>query len=229
MRFLLRNLIRVSLVFVACGLQVWQFVDAYEAPLKSAAINEAYVLGRRNDSATADFFNPYIKQLTAGTEHPDITQIEILTPFAQVVDLSRRNATTKYTEEQAAVDYQRRGDKIIVQITLMLPAAYASAKKTSSQENPPPTQNKESSLAPENFWQNFRFNLKQNGKVIPTRSVHNQPVYSTATKDTASVLDGATVQLEYDAKDVSSDLATIEVLTLESKTVSATFDLNKLR
>jgi hypothetical protein len=228
-RSLLRNLVRAFLTVVAGGLLVWHSLQAYEVPLKPVSINEAYVLGRRNDTATAEFMNPYIKQLTAGTEHPDITQIEILTPFAQMVDLSRRNATNQYTEEHAGDDYRRRGDKIIVQITLILPAAYAKAKKTLSPESPLPTQNKESSLAPENFWQNFRFNLKQNGKVVPTRSVHNQPIYSTATKNTPAVLDGATVQLEYDAKDVGSDLATVEVLTPESKTVSTSFDLQKLR
>jgi hypothetical protein len=226
---LLRNLARFSLVLIACFFLVWQPLQAYEVPLKPASIDEAYVLGRRNDAATANFLNPYIKQLTAGIQGPDITQIEILTPFAQVADLSRRSATTNYTEEQAANDYRRRGDKIIVQITLVLPAAYATAKKTPTSGTPPPPQTNGSSLAPENFWQNFRFNLKQNGKVIPTRSVHNQPVYSTATKDTPSVLDGATVQLEYDAKDVSSDFATVEVLTPASKAVSASFDLKKLR
>ena len=215
-------------MFAAASLFALQALLAYEAPLTPASIHEAYVLGRRNDQATATFLDPYIKQLTVGAENPNITQIEVLTPFAQVVDLSRRNATTNYTEEQAADDYRRKGDKIIVHITLMLPAAYAKATQNRSQEAPP-SEIKEASLAPENFWQNFRFNLKQHGKVIPTRSIQHRPIYSTPTKDTPSVLDGAMVWLEYDAKDVASEVATVEILTPESKTISTMFDLKKLR
>ena len=222
------NACRCCLVLLFSALLPLQLLQAYEVPLTPAAIHEAYVLGRRNDQATSDFLNPYIKQLTAGTEHPDITQIEILTPFAQVVDLSRRNATTNYTEEQAADDYRRQGNKIIVQITLMLPAAYANAVQNKSSE-PPAPENKAAPLSPENFWQNFRFDLKQHGKVIPTRSIRNQPIYSTPTKDTPSVLTGAMVWLEYDAKDVASEVATVEIVTPESKTISANFDLKKLR
>ena len=221
-----QSVLRISVAAAVSCLLIPDVLNAYEVPLKPASVHEAYVLGRRNDQATAGFLNPYVKQLTAETEHPDIAQIEVLTPFAQVVDLSRRNATSSYTEEQAADDYRRNGDKIVVHITLVLPAAYASAKR-----NPetPSTDTKNAPLAPENFWQNFRFSLKQGGKVIGTRSINNRPVYSAATKDTPSVLDGAVVWLEYDAKDVASEPATVEVLTPESKTISLMFDLKSLR
>jgi hypothetical protein len=43
------------------------------------------------------------------------------------------------------------------------------------------------------------------------------------------VLDGATVWLEYDAKDVASEGTVVKVTTPDSKTISATFDLKKLR
>lgn len=223
------NIWRVSVLLTAACFVGLSLLAAYEVLLTPAAIKEAYMLGRRNDHATAEFLNPYSKQLAAGAEHPDIAQIEILTPFAWVVDLSRRNATTNYTEEQAAEDYRRRGDKIVVQITLVIPAAYAKAAQKRLEQNPPPKDDKDASLRPENFWQNFRFALKQRGNLVPSRSVHNQPIYSTPTKDTPSVLDGATVWLEYDAKDVASDLATVEALTPDSKTITANFDLKKLR
>jgi len=223
----LRNASRVSVLFVAFGFLALQVLQAYEVPLTPAVIHEAYVLGRRNDQATSDFFNAYVKQLAAGAEQSDITQIEILTPFAQVVDLSRRNATANYTEEQAADDYRRQGDKIIVHITLMLPAAYAAVQK-SLPETPTSDVDKDA-LRPENFWQNFRFALKHSGKVIATRSISNHPVHSASTKEAPSVLDGAVVWLEYDAKDVASEPVTVEVLTPKSQTISTMFDLKKLR
>lgn len=59
--------------------------------------------------------------------------------------------------------------------------------------------------------------------------MRNKPIYSAATKDAPSVLDGATVWLEYDAKDVASEQATIEVQTADANSITAAFDLQKLR
>lgn len=205
---------------------------AYEAPLTPPAIHEAYILGQRNDQATATFVSPYVKQITEGSQVPHIAQIEILTPFAQIVDLSRR-FTSGYREDQAAREYHQRGDTIVVRIVLMLPAAYPKPKPEPEPDQPPvpPQQSPPSNapLQPENFWQNFRFQMKQHDKTIATRSIRNTPIYSTPTKDTPAVLDGATVWLEYDAKDVASEEAVIEVTTPDSKTINATFDLKKLR
>jgi len=203
---------------------------AYEVPLTPAALHEAFILGQRNDAATATFLNPYVKQITEDSQGPRIAEIQILTPFAQVVDLSRR-FTSGYSEEQATREYHQRGDTVVVRILLMLPAAYPKPEP-SANEPPAPAQQSpapSTQLRPENFWQNFRFATKQHGKVIGTRFIRNQPIFSTPTKDTPSVLDGATVWLEYDAKDVASDETVVEVTTPDSKTISATFDLKKLR
>jgi len=203
---------------------------AYEVPLTPAALHEAFILGQRNDAATAAFLNPYVKQITENSREPHIAEIQILTPFAQVVDLSRR-FTSGYSEEQAAREYHERGDTVVVRIVLMLPAAYPKPDAPPN-DAPAPAQQPDapaSALRPENFWQNFRFATKQQGKAISSRFIRNQPIHSTPTKDTPSVLDGATVWLEYDAKDAASEETVVEVTTPDSKTISATFDLKKLR
>ena len=203
---------------------------AYEQQLSPAALNQAYILGQRNDSSTAQFLAPYLKQLT--DEHaatPRIAEIQMLTPFAQVVDTSRR-FTSGYPEEQAMREYQQRGNTVVVRVVLMLPAAFPKPESESSTTGgiQAPTRSN-SDLKPENFWQNFRFETRQNGKVIPTRSIRNSPIYSTPTKDAPAVLDGAKVWLEYEARDVASTETTVQVLTPEAKTIAATFDLSKLR
>jgi hypothetical protein len=43
------------------------------------------------------------------------------------------------------------------------------------------------------------------------------------------VLTGANVWLEYDLKDVASDLPDVEVITPQGKIIKATFDLKKRR
>lgn len=218
-------------VLVAIALAIAPSSLSYEAPLTPAALHEAYILGQRNDPATAAFVNPYAKQITENSDSPHIAEIEILTPFAQVVDLSRRSPSG-YPEDQAAREYQQRGDTIVVRIVLMLPAAYPKAEPGPDQSpvpapQTPPAPN--TALRPENFWQNFRFATKQHGKTIATRFIRNTPIYSTPTKDTPAVLDGATIWLQYDAKDLPPEDTVVEVTTPDSKTINATFDLKKLR
>ena len=220
-----RLLLAILLCIANSGVSI-----AYEVPLTPAALHEAFILGQRNDAATAAFLNPYVKQIAENSQEPHIAEIQILTPFAQVVDLSRR-FTSGYSEEQAAREYHERGDTVVVRILLMLPAAYPKPEAPAN-DSPAPAQKPpapSTQLRPENFWQNFRFATKQHGKTIGTRFIRNQPIFSTPTKDTPSVLDGATVWLEYDAKDVASDETVVEVTTPDSKTISATFDLKKLR
>jgi hypothetical protein len=84
-------------------------------------------------------------------------------------------------------------------------------------------------VRPENFWQNFQFNVKQNGKIIPSHSIRTKSINSSATKGAPAALDGAKVCLEFDAKDVASDETIVEVVTPEAKTVSASFDLKELQ
>jgi hypothetical protein len=220
-----RLLVTFFFCFADCGTSA-----AYETPLTPSGLHEAYILGKRNDQATANFLNPYLKQIAEGSQVPHIAQIEILTPFAQVVDLSR-SFTSGYSEEQAAREYHQRGDTVVLRIALMLPAAYPKPELAPDQPPAPPQQSPPANapLLPENFWQNFRFEMKQHGKTIASRSIRNKPIYSTPTKDTPAVLDGETVWLEYDAKDVTSDEIAVEVTTPDSKAINATFDLKKLR
>ncbi|HXT26596.1 MAG TPA: hypothetical protein VN749_17385 [Candidatus Eisenbacteria bacterium] len=213
----------LTLIFVTC--LATQALEAYQYPLPLEAIHEAYVLGRRNDRATANFFAPYITPCTVPEVSCFVTQIQILTPFAQVVDLTRGNTSRSYTEQQALKDYQQRGDTFDVQIKLVLPAAYKTNESNRNQNSP----DLSVSLRPENFWRNFRFDLKQHGRVVAPRSIHSNPIYSMPANAKSSVLDGAKVLLVYNAKDVASEEVTIEVRTPESKTITVVFDLKTLR
>jgi hypothetical protein len=204
--------------------------NAYDQQLDAHALHEAYILGQRNDKSTGDFLAPYLTEITEPQNDVHIAQIELLTPYAQIVDESRRKASDGYTEEQASQDYKAHGNTVKVNVTLMLPSAYpktAESKKVPTPE--PATGSEKSAIRPENFWQNFQFNLKQNGKTIPSRGISNQPIHSTATNAAPAVLTGENVWLEYDVKDVASDLTAVEVVTPQGKVIKATFDLKKLR
>jgi hypothetical protein len=218
-----------SLCLVLLGLISWPVVlNAYDIPLTAAALHDAWVLGQRNDQATAEFLAPYSKEIQDARpgSTPHIAEMEVLTPFAQVVDESRQKLGG-FTEQQAAQAYHRRGDTIVVRVRLMLPAAYPEAERGA--QAPPASKGQNAALRPENFWQKFQFAVKQHGKAIDSRSVRNQPVYSAATKDSPSTLDGQTVWLEFEPNKIASDQLTVEVTTPDGKTSSTLFDLQKLR
>ena len=204
--------------------------NAYDKQLDPRAIHEAYILGQRNDKSTGDFLAPCLTQINEAQNDVHIAEIELLTPFAQIVDESRRKASDGYTEQQAIQDYKAHGNTVKVNVTLMLPSAYPKTAESKEVPTPQPATGAEkSAIRPENFWQNFQFNLKQNGKTIPSRGISNQPIHSTATNTAPAVLTGENVWLEYDVKDVASDLTTVEVVTPQGKVIKATFDLKKLR
>jgi hypothetical protein len=200
---------------------------AYDTQLDARAIHGAYVLGQRNDKVTGDFLASYVSQITEPQSGAHIAEIELLTPYAQIVDESRQKTAEGYSEEQASEGYKRRGNTIKVNIVILLPTAYPKTAENSSA--PPATRSEKSALRPENFWQNFQFSLKQHGKAIPSKAISNQPIHSTATNNAPAVLDGENVWLEFDVKDVQSDETTVEVVTPEGKNIRALFDLKKLR
>ena len=205
-------------------------LGAYELQLTADAIHEAYVLGQRNDKATGDFLASYVTQITERQDGAHIAEIELLTPYAQIVDQSRQKTASGYSESQAADDYKRHGNTLKVNIVIMLPAAYPKAAETTAAPTPPPATGPEkSAIRPENFWQNFKFTLKQHGKTVPSRGISNQPIHSTATNNAPAVLDGENVWLEFDVKDIASEETTVEVATPDAKLIKAIFDLKKLR
>ena len=204
---------------------------AYEATLSPSALHDAFVLGQRNDQFTAEFLDPYAKQASGTAEGgtPHLSEIEVLTPFSQVVDESRRKGSSGFSEEQSLAAYHKRGDTIVIRVSLVLPAAYPEKERGAQAPTVSHDPKQTDALRPENFWQKFQFALKQNGKTIPTKAIHNQPVYSAATKNSPSTLDGQTVWLEYDAKSIANEPISIEVNTPDGKTATTQFDLKSLR
>ena len=70
--------------------------SAYDHPLSSKAIREAYFLGQRNDEKVTDFLAQYIKRLPIPEKGPYISEISLYTPYAQVVLRSWRRVTGSF-------------------------------------------------------------------------------------------------------------------------------------
>lgn len=202
---------------------------AYDVQLTPSQLHEAWTLGQRNDQATSEFLAPYAKQTNSDSANgPHIAEVEVLTPFAQVVDRSREHNGGNYSEQRAVQDYKQHGNTVLVRVRLMLPSAFPK-QESGPASAPSPTLEQKQAMRPENFWHNFQFHLKQGGKTLTPSSVSNKPIYSSASKNAPSVLDGASVWLEYDAQSVASESVVFEIVTPDSKTTSTTFDLQALR
>jgi hypothetical protein len=211
-----------------------QINSAYEAPLASDAVRDAYFLGQRNDDSTSDFFGPYRKQFPMPQTGPYISQVELLTPYAQVVKLSQQK-TTGYSAQDALSDYQNRGDSIVIYVRIEFTRTYDYPQAADSAKHA--VQRQGQSLTTESFWRDFGFRLLapvsngNNTEMVPTairiRVADAIPTY--ARGQPLNTLAGSLVRLVYDAKDVASVPVSFEVIPPGGTKVVCNFDLSALR
>lgn len=199
---------------------------AYEVPLDPHSIREAYFLGQRNDEKMARFLDTYVKRLPPPEKGPYISEIQLLTPYAQVVDLSRQK-TLGYSAQQAEQDYRERGDTIRVRVRIEFTATYGLAEAQKSGRS---GTSSGFILRQEDFWKAFKVGLSQNDQWMEPLDIYGEPTYSLFNPGaTGPVMKGALIYAEFSAGDVSSSTANVEVFTPDDQHVIAGFDLEKLR
>lgn len=106
---MLRTPARSIISFLATALLVWPIPGVVGATLSDEAVREAYFLGQRNDEKTARFLETYRRHLPMTESGLYVSEIELFTPYAETVDLSRQR-TFGYSAQQAAREYCDRGD-----------------------------------------------------------------------------------------------------------------------
>ncbi|MGB7283539.1 MAG: hypothetical protein WBE13_14835 [Candidatus Acidiferrum sp.] len=228
---------------------------AFETPLSPEAVRDAYFLGQHNDQSTLSFFSQYVKTLPAPDKGPYIAEVELYTPYTQIVEASRRR-TGSYSAQQAELDYRHHGDKLYVRVRIDFTDTYGlelyrSAKadqQLSGEDQPLP-----------DFYRDFRVGLSQRSGpdreerwieplriILQPSFVQNSTHYPFIPEDLSLFSYAATndvsgyayasvngyayptgwlVWLIYDAADVAS----VEVITTDGQHVSVPFDLSSLR
>lgn len=211
---------RVAAGIVLTGLAT-TLAWAYELPVRDSSLREAYFLGRRRDEKTAAFLSRYVRRLPLPKTGPHVAEIELRTPYAQVV-LRARNAPDGYSSQQAARDYRARPQALLLRVLLYLTPTYPAHSPMQGV----PMETVE--LRPETFWREFSFGLYQEEKEVRPRKVAGRPLYGGNGFGVPG-LAGAEVDLEFDAADVASTPARVVVLTPDGQRVEAEFDLERLR
>jgi hypothetical protein len=203
-----RTALRAALA-ISVGLSV-QFAFAFSHRLTESEVRDAYFLGQDSERATP-FLSQYVQALPVPNAGPHVAQIELRTPYAQVVAISRQHSAG-YSAQQAAEDYKARGNTILVRAQVMFTPTYSNR--------------------PDDFWHDVSIALVQGDRIAP-KSVNGQPVYTgqsiyASNLDGTSWVIGADVYAVFDVAGLSSDSVQVEVVPPEGAAVHATFDLQKL-
>ncbi len=197
---------------------------AYETPLSDRTVREAYFLGQRHDASTEAALKPYQHHLPEPKTGPYISEIRVMTPYAQVLEASSAQSAG-YSAQQAAADYHSHPDTVVVRFRIEFTPTYGYVE--SSRDRTDLAAEKGISIRTEDFWQAFNAGFSQNDQWIEPLNREGEPIYSQGP-DTSQMV-GAYIWVTYDAKDVASDAVTAEIFTPDGQHVTSTFDLSVLR
>jgi len=176
---------------------------AYGHPLTDEAVRAGYFLGQDLDRSN-EFFARYTRALPVPDSGPQVAEIELLTPYAQVVQVSHEHPMG-YSAQQAAADYKKRGDSIQVRVKVLFTPTYTGA---------------------DDFWRGVSVGLVQKEHMAAT-GVSAQLLYASDA-DGGSWVIGANVFVEFSVAGVESDSVDVEVVPPGGAGVRATFDLGRL-
>ncbi len=179
---------------------------ALDHPLTNSAVREAYFLGQRRDSSTADFLAKYVKRLPATRTGWQIVEVEVRTPYAQLVRRSQQSLPG-YSAQQAWEEYRKHPPDVMVRVYLAAPLT---------------------EVVREDAWRDFQFRAQQE-KELRSNSIFGNPVYSFAGVGRSSTLIGAEVFLEFAAERISNSPLRIDVKAPDGRVISASFDLSRLK
>ncbi|MGA9571036.1 MAG: hypothetical protein WBS17_13190 [Candidatus Acidiferrales bacterium] len=191
---------------------------AYQYPLSSSDIRNAYLLGYAKDLNTTNFFAPYARQFPTPDSGPHIATITLKTPYGQMVELgqSALNADVQGAEEE----YASKKLPFLVQVEVDLTATYPDPASSDSAAPGAPLPD---------FQRDFPARLVQDGQNVPRAATQVYLLYSDSAFNTYSV-SGAIIEYRYDPDKIDpDDAATFEVHTPDGQDIETTFDLGRLR
>lgn len=252
------SLLRTSAAAVTAVMLAAAPLTAYQSPLSEEAVRDAYFRGQHNDRSSMSFLSDYFRVLDPPEKGPYIAEVEIYTPYVQVMEASRRRSMG-YSAQQAELDYRHRRDKVFVRVRIDFTASYGALELYRSARGDQEQSGSDQALP--DFYRDFRVGLSQRSAtthedrwIEPLRVLLQStdtfntghypfipedlgmvsylsgsgPAYAYGSGNGGYYPTGWLVWLEYDAKDVASDDAQVEVITTDGQDVVVPFDLSRL-
>ncbi len=187
---------------------------AFEYPLSSTSIRNAYFLGAENDMKTVDFLAKYTNLPTPQKTGASVMTIRVETPYVQI--LLRAMQGGNYSSQDAEQDYLGKAADFQM---------HAQVNYGTTPCGPFDAVSGGFRISSGDCWRNFTYRLTQK-KEIPAKSVEGSPVYGYGDNP---VVIGGDVKLTYDISKIASGPAQFDVTTPDGKTFSAMFDLDQLK
>ena len=211
-------------ITLACLLAVGLCVSvalALDRPLSDEAVREAYFLGQRHDETTAQFLETYRRYFPIPESGPHVYAVEFFTPYAQAVEAASKRAGN-YSAQQAKEDYLLRGDSVRVGVHIRYTSTYGPGAAPSTSKTTELTGRRGE----------FQVRLIQRGTAVEAKNVKHEGTWMSVGGGKGgggSRATGFIVWQEYDASNLTSDEATVEIDTPDGQHVVASFDLSRLR
>jgi hypothetical protein len=190
---------------------------AFENPLSSTSIRDAYFLGKDG----GDRANAFLAGYVAHPPQPNpgrffIAMIQVKTPFVLVKE--RSALIYNYSAPQAEEDFLDKPAGFAVRIQVdKTPGYRRNSGKTSAEGF---------ETVPGPGWRDFKYRLIQNDEEIAANSAHAE---SICIGPDGCTITGWDVTLNYDADAIKSSLIDVEVAMPDGQSVNASFDLDELR
>jgi hypothetical protein len=224
---LMHSVARPTFATIVALVLLAQPILAFQSPLSDESVREAYFLGQRHDGSFEGLVEKSTRRFPAPKTGPYISSVMFATPFVSAAQLSN-NYIGNYSAQQAELDHREGGQEIVkVTVQIQLTETYGqfiAPVKTYSRSGSP------SALIPrpDDFWRDFQVRIFNGDEVLTNSVYHGRPNYSCGEYGPC-ILIGATLTFEFPAEAFSADSASITVDPPEGETVTADFDLSRLR
>lgn len=214
-----RSSFSVPASLLALGLSVSIAIPAFafEYPLSSTSIREAYMLGTRKDFKTAEFFAPYTHSFPKPNTGAQIATIGVETPYGQVVEIGEAALNTD--TQGAEQDLAGKEFPFFVRVGVNLTDTYPG---------PPPWDPRGYAWPMPDFKRDFEIRVSQDKEIFP-ESTQVYLFYSDAVANIFGI-SGALIELQFDTERIDpGDDLTVNVHTPDDQTIETTFNLGSLR
>jgi hypothetical protein len=223
----MHSLARPTFSSITALVMLAQPIFAFQSPLSDESVREAYFLGQRHDGSLEGLIEKSTRRFPAPKTGPCISSVMFVTPFVNAALLSS-SYIGNYSAQQAELDHRQAGKEIVkvtVQIQLtetygqFIAAAKANSRSASTSALIP---------RPDDFWRDFQVQIFNGDQALSSVVYRGRPNYSCGDYGPC-ILIGATLTFEFPAEAFSADSATITIEPPEGESVTADFDLSRLR
>jgi hypothetical protein len=223
----MHSVARSGVAIFAAMMLLAQPLFAFQSPLSDESVREAYFLGQRHDGSIESLVEKSTRRFPLPKNGPYVSSIMFVTPFLGAAQVSG-SYIGNYSAQQAELDHRVAGKEIVkITVEIQLTQSYGQFI-TPANSNSRSSSASSLILRPHDFWRDFRVQIFNGDQALSNSDYHGISNYSCGDYGSC-VLTGATLTFEFPAGAFSTDSASVKVDPPEGESVTADFDLGRLR